>query len=675
MHPRLVCLIIAGVFPVAHVSGNEESPGVVLHGNGFVPGHPADHALGPDGGVLSPATATLRVGSSRNAPAGARSTVLVFPMPVLPPGTAVTAARLSVTATATGGPSFSAELRGLGFGNEPAPVPLPAAAGVMLDPTFLTPALNRPQRVTTAADAATAAWLATFYQKNPGYHGGSHVFLQLAPAASPGDGDSGYNIHSADHERRIERPVLYFILDGNEPKQRPNLIVMVTDDQRWDASGHMQEILASEGKTARFPWLAGHTPGMDRLASEGVLFRNAFVTLSLCSPGRTCMLTGKYPHIVGITDNLTHFPIDSVTYATLLRDAGYATGYFGKWHHDDQAERPGFDTTGTFINQGNFAGALSNRANRFLVNGRSVNRAEWVEDVSTGYLLDFIDAQSAAGRPFIAFLGFKTPHSGEPFASAGQGGTGGSARVPRNAAQNALFDKVAPVPAPSRDHRPPFRPDANSGGSVADARNYMETLVGVDDNIARILERLDTLGIARHTAVIHTSDNGYFLGEHGLGDKRAAYEESLRIPFILRYPAIQSAPARRNEMILNLDLAQTLLDFAGVPAPDDMQGRSLKPLVAGKPAGTPAWRSGFFYAYHRDPAYPDAVPTITALRRDDGMKIVDYPVNRAWTEVFDTAADPHEIHNLAPLSDHQDLQQSLREQMKRAAAEVGYPYD
>ncbi len=653
----------------------EEVTSLALKANGFSRGLRSDAALGPDGQLLAQTSTTLRVGGDSGAPAGGRNAVLVLPLPALPPGSRLTGARLSVSAQKIGSPSFNADVWGLGIGSSAQPLQDYLASGqgsgVKLADNFLTPAGtagNRFVRATTppGSDASFAAWLQAFYDANPGYGGGAYVNLRINPDADPGSGDRGYTVCAADHASAIERPSLYLVLDGAEPARRPNIIVMMTDDQRWDATGRMQQVMQSLGR-ARFPWIIGQTPALDRLADEGIRFDNAFVIFSLCSPSRTALLTGQYPHMTGIMDNQTHFPADRTTYASLLRDSGYATGYFGKWHHHDQTERPGFDTTGTFINQGNFAGELSTRSNDFHVNGTVVNRTDWVEDVSTGYLLDFIDTQAAAGRPFMAFLGFKTPHSGEPFADAAQGSTTAGSRIPRNAAQNALFNTNSQGPAVSYAFKPPFRPDATSGTGIADARNYMETIVGVDDCVGRVLDRLDQLGIAENTVVIFTSDNGYFLGEHGLGDKRAAYEESIRVPLFVRYPAGQPRAAVNTNTVLNIDLTPTILEFAGINPPDTMQGSSLAPFVRGQNAA--GWRQSFLYTCTRDPWYPDTMPVINALRRADGDKLVVYPYSTAWTELFRTAVDPHETNNLAANTNFAGLRTSLagelREQMSR----------
>lgn len=430
---------------------------------------------------------------------------------------------------------------------------------------------------------------------------------------------------------------------------RPNFLVIVPDDHRWDAIGYMQERIAGEGRVARFPWFVGRSPGLDRLAREGLRFTNGFVTFSLCSPSRASMLTGQHPHRTGILDNETYFPENAVTYATVLRDAGYSTAYFGKWHMRDQLARPGFDHVATFLGQGNYYG------NTFYVNGAPVWQDGWVDDVSTDYLLDFLGRRTENAPPFLAFIGFKTPHDN---------------RTPpqRHA---TLFSENAPLAVPNLSINPPYRPGANAGTALTDNRNYFRCLVGADDNVVRVLDKLDQLGLARNTVVIYISDNGYYLGEHGLGDKRSAYEESMRVPFLIRYPAEQGQSRDVPQLALNIDIAPTLLDLAGLPIPSWMQGRSLAPLLRGEPA--PAdWPVSFLFQYARDPAYPTSTPAMLAYRTVGGEKLIHYPYDSSWTEVFDTASDPYEMNNLALVTGEAERVGKLWTGMSRAVVESGF---
>jgi arylsulfatase A-like enzyme len=450
----------------------------------------------------------------------------------------------------------------------------------------------------------------------------------------------------------------------------PNFIVIVTDDQRWDATSFMQSRMASLGRTARFPYLAiptPATPNLDRLSTEGIHFDNAYCVYSLCSPSRSVMLTGLYPHRNGVTYNDQEFPVGATTYATLLRDAGWATGYFGKWHHGVQAERPGFITQRSFRGQGSYYDTTF-----YDENGAATLSNKWVDEQSTDYLIDFINTQHSAGEPFLAFLGFKTPHGPRQDAN-------GISNAP--AGFDSLFAGTDPVPVPSLLSQgaspPPWKPDANTAGLGNDPRNYMRLISAADAQVGRILDRLTALGILDNTVVIFLSDNGYFIGEHGLGDKRAAYEESLRIPFMIRYPALQAGGAGRiaNELALNVDLAPTILDLAGLPIPAEMQGRSLRPLIENQ---TPSdWRDSFFFSYTDDPEFAGSTADFIGVRLEDGRKLVRYALNSSWDEFYKTSptgpgSDPYELSNLVSAPTEATAVAALQTRLRQATRDLGF---
>ena len=192
-------------------------------------------------------------------------------------------------------------------------------------------------------------------------------------------------------------PKWAFPQESSPAQRRPNLLIILTDDQRWDSLGIVQ---AEQGERARFPWLK--TPNLDRLAQSGVRFRNAFSVFSLCSPSRASFLTGQYGNHNGVLNNNTEFPAKNATYATLLRDAGYVTGYVGKWHMGKQTERPGFDESATYIEQGDYFDC------EFLINGKSEPTQGWVDDVATDHALEYLRKHSH--QPFLLTLGYKTSH-------------------------------------------------------------------------------------------------------------------------------------------------------------------------------------------------------------------------------------------------------------------------
>lgn len=433
-------------------------------------------------------------------------------------------------------------------------------------------------------------------------------------------------------------------------ERRPNFLFIYTDDQRWDAMGVVQR---EQGERARFPWFT--TPNLDRLAAEGVRFRNAFVTLSLCAPSRSAFLTGRYNHANGVIDNHTPFPTSNVTHATLLQAAGYRTAYIGKFHHGAQrGPRPGFDYSASFIGQGRYEDCP------FEINSVLTDTKGWVDDVSTDFAIGFM--KDNKDKPFSVVVGFKACHG---------------PNTPPARAKNR-FEGERSRPVPNMNVRAIYRAPADQPGSPAETAgtytsdrninlNYLRCISAADDNLGRLLQALDDLGLADRTVVIFTSDNGFYNGEHGLGDKRSAYEESLRVPMLVRCPQLFAPGRVRDEMVLNIDLAPTLLDLAGVKIPAEMQGRSWQPLLAGK---RPAWRQSFFAEYFYERGFV-GTPTLVAVRTTDA-KLIKYPGREEWTELFDLSKDPYEIKNLAGDPAHKDLLTRMNAELERQVKATGY---
>jgi len=407
--------------------------------------------------------------------------------------------------------------------------------------------------------------------------------------------------------------------------QRTNILLIVTDDQRWDQLGVVQR---ERGNNARFPFL--QTPRLDALAGEGMRFRNAFVTTSLCSPSRSAILTGQYNHTNGIIDNATPFS-PRPTWATALQAAGYTTAFIGKWHHgEEQWDRPGFDYIATFRGQGPYEAAT------FKINNEWINTgtAGYVDARSVDFAIDFL--QDRGNEPFAMMIGFKAVH--EPFTPmAEHAGDYAEERIRPSPNWDAAapWKERAPVRVPRRPRNPPAYMD------------ILRSINGIDQNVGRLLDALDELGLAGNTVVMFTSDNGFYLGEHQLGDKRSAYEESMRVPLIVRWPGVVDAGAVSDELVLNLDIAPTILDIAGAEPGDVMQGASLQPLLSGQPV---PWRQAFLYEYWQEneswksPRIP-RTPSILAVRTPT-HKLVTYPDFPNWTQLFDLEADPYEIRNL-----------------------------
>jgi arylsulfatase A-like enzyme len=437
------------------------------------------------------------------------------------------------------------------------------------------------------------------------------------------------------------------------PADRPNFVVVLTDDQRWDALGCVQ---AEQGERGRFPFL--RTPHLDKLAASGARFRNAFVTCALCSPSRAAFLTGRYPHANGIVNNGTPFPPDAVTHASLLRAAGYRTGYVGKWHMGTQPDRPGFDWPASYTGQGLYEAA------KFRVNGTVVSKPGWVDDQSAAYGVQFLE--ESKDKPFLLVVGLKSAHGPfEPPARLKGAYAGEQARRVPNYGVRPGFNPTAAAPT------------FPAGPTVPVNLGYLRCLTGADEAVGTLLAALDRLKLAENTAVVFASDNGFYLGEHALADKRSAYDESVRIPLLVRYPKAVRPGTVIDGLALNVDLAPTLLDLAGLPVPAGMHGRSWRPLFAG---GATDWRRSFLYEYFHESGGKDTrpqgvggynTPTLTAVRTDTA-KLVRYAGHPDWTEVFDLSADPYELTNRATDPAAADLRKSLEAEHDRLAAAVGY---
>lgn len=435
-------------------------------------------------------------------------------------------------------------------------------------------------------------------------------------------------------------------LQASAAERKPNFLFIYTDDQRYDA---MSVVQREQGERARFPWFK--TPHLDRIAGEGVRFRNAFVTLSLCAPSRAAFLTGRYNHLNGVIDNHTPFPETNVTHATLLRTAGYKTAYIGKWHHGNQrGQRPGFDYSASFIGQGRYDDCPME------INGQTTPTTGWVDDVSTDYAIAFM--KQHRDKPFSMTIGYKACH--------------GPTTPPERAKERFAGERARPVP--NLDVEPIYRTEdrrPNAKKRNADGMNvnlnYFRCLSAMDDNVGRLLQALDELGLAEDTVVVFSSDNGFYNGEHGLGDKRSAYDESLRIPLLVRYPKLAGKGKTCDEMALNIDLAPTILELAGVKVPSEMQGKSWVPLLAGRKT---TWRESFLAEYFYERNFI-GTPTLVAVRTHDA-KLIKYPGHDEWTELFDLANDPYETKNLIADPKQKKLLEKMTAEFDKQVKATGY---
>ena len=418
---------------------------------------------------------------------------------------------------------------------------------------------------------------------------------------------------------------------------QPNVLFVLMDDMRWDYMG-----------------CAGHpvikTPALDRLAREGARFTNAFVCLSLCSPSRASFLTGLYAHVHGVLNNRT--PLDFgrlTTFPQLFQAAGYRTAMFGKWHMGvDMDPKPGFDHWACFQGQGTYFNPTLN------VNGEVIKPEGFTDDVTSEMAADWMN--TAGQKPFLAIVGFKSCHS--PFEPPPRtANLYDGVQMPRRAS----FDRPMPdQPAwiqkfDDTGHTPYSRIPADEL-----ALRFARLVTAADDNVGRMLRALETAGQLDRTLVIFSSDNGFLVHEHGLYDKRAMYEESIRIPLLMRYPAL----IRRgdvHDLTLNVDLAPTLLDLIDAQGAERMQGVSLLPALQGQRRKK---RSIFFYQYDRETPY--STPSLTGVRTED-WKLVQYGEAGQAHELYNLKTDPFEMRNLFESPSARKQRERLERDLNRLA--------
>ena len=397
------------------------------------------------------------------------------------------------------------------------------------------------------------------------------------------------------------------------PDGSPNLLVIFSDDHRAD---HL-------GITGEIPFL--QTPALDALAGEGVRFDRAYVTTALCSPSRATLLTGQYASRHGVQNNLSAWIPGTPSFFDALAAAGYRCAYIGKWHMPgDLPDLPGVERFVTFTIE---EGQGVYRDCPLIIDGVETPRpGTYVSTDLTDYALQWL-AESDDGRPFCLVVAHKAVHHEfEP---------------PDDLL--GTYDDVA-IDLPDEAFTYQTLLDRNvwegtAGRLQTSYRRYCETLLGMDREIGRLLEAIDP--VADNTVVVYTSDNGYSWGEHVLTGKRWAYDDNIKVPFIVRWPDGVAAPGSViDEPVLNADIAPTLLDIAGVAIPAAMQGRSIAPLLRGEPV---EWRDEVFYEYFAD--FPYQVPPSQAVRTDRWL-YVEYDRGLA-PELYDTVADPAQQVDLA----------------------------
>ena len=359
-------------------------------------------------------------------------------------------------------------------------------------------------------------------------------------------------------------------------QSRPNIVFILIDDLRWDELG-----------------ITGHpfikTPHIDRLGREGALFRNAFMTTPLCSPSRASFLTGQYAHTHGITDNVDRSVASHklITFPLLLQQAGYVTAFVGKWHMgNDDSPRPGFDRWVSFKGQGSYIKP------EFNEDGRDVQGRGYITDLLNGYAVEFIKRRH--DKPFLVYLAHKAIHPEVMQHDDGSVNLAEAERfIPAERHRNLFAGKKIPrrpnamrtpegKPALQRaiNNLPALGPETASSDEVVLGR--LRSLMAIEEGVGEILQALQETNQLDNTIIVLASDNGYFYGEHGLSvERRLAYEESIRMPLLVRYPRMIKAGTIRDEFALNIDVAPTLLELAGLSSLAATEGISLVPLLKG----------------------------------------------------------------------------------------------
>jgi arylsulfatase A-like enzyme len=487
----------------------------------------------------------------------------------------------------------------------------------------------------------------------------------------------------------------------------PNIIFIFTDDHATQAVG------AYGGRLAALD----PTPNIDRLADEGMLFSSAFVTNSICAPSRAVILTGRHSHLNGVPTNAETFDATQGTFPQLLQASGYQTAIVGKWHL--KSDPVGFDYWKVLPGQGQYYNP------DFRTPTGTVRESGYVTDLISEAVLEWLERGRDDERPFMLMYQHKAPHrSWQP--GPDHLSTYADVEIPEpatlfddysgrtsaaktqamsidvdmrfgydlklwpdtvnpddglNRAAGRFRDRLTPEQLAAWDaaygpDNVAFSADPPTGEDLVRwkyrryMRDYLRTIRSVDDELGRLLDYLDETGLSNNTVVIYNSDQGFFLGEHGWFDKRWMYEESLRAPLIVRWPGVVEPGSGNDDLVQNLDFAQTFLDMAGIAAPDEMQGRSLVPLLRGeRPAN---WRDAIYYQYYEFPG-PHDVQRHYGVRTDR-YKLIHYYQIAEW-ELFDLETDPDELRSVYDEPEYADVRSDLERRLEALRVQYAVPSD
>lgn len=449
--------------------------------------------------------------------------------------------------------------------------------------------------------------------------------------------------------------------------ERPNILYIMSDD-------HAAHAMSCYGSRIN------ETPNLDRIAQEGMRLDNCFCTNSICTPSRAAILTGAYSHVNGVYTLRDRFDGRQESLAKLLQEAGYQTAMIGKWHlgHGGNADPTGFDYWNVLPGQGDYHNP------KMIEMGEERHYQGYATDLIADFSLQWLDDRDTE-KPFFLMCHHKAPH--RPW-------------EPDEKHMHLYEDQEIPYPETfdddysnraraagaakmriERDFRPDDLkvdpPDGLTAGELKKwkyqryIKDYLRCVASVDDNVGRLLDYLDREGLTENTIVVYTSDQGFFLGDHGWYDKRFFYEEALRMPFVVRYPKEIPAGVTSDNMVLNVDFAPTFLEYAGLQPTKRMQGVSARAVLNGEPPGE--WRSSMYYRYfmHTDPSHN--VYAHYGVRTDRYKLIYYYetePDPPEW-ELFDLETDPYEMTNVYDAPQYQEVVRELKVELHRLRVEVG----
>jgi arylsulfatase A-like enzyme len=472
-------------------------------------------------------------------------------------------------------------------------------------------------------------------------------------------------------------------------RKPPNIVFIFSDD-------HAYQAISAYGDPRRLI----ETPHIDRLAREGMRFDRCIVPNSICGPSRAAVLTGKYSHKNGFYNNTnSRFDGSQPTFPKMLRAAGYQTAIIGKWHL--VTNPTGFDEWHILPGQGVYYNPP------MIHNGKAVTHPGYVTDIITDLSLDWLRGRDKS-KPFVLMCQHKAPHREwlpalrhldhdrdrkypEPatlfddYAGRGKAEHDQDMTIART--MNAVDLKLTPpkilTPEQRREWDAYYEPrNASFRDSHLEGQDlvrwkynrylhdYLGCVKAVDESVGRLLKYLDDEGLAENTIVVYTSDQGFYLGEHGWFDKRWIFEESLRAPLLVRWPGVVKPGSTNGELVSNLDFAETFLEAAGLPVPADMQGRSLVPLLAGRTPGH--WRKSFYYEYFEYPQPHHVQPHHGLVTSRYKLVRFDRPDIDTW-ELFDREKDPHELKSVYDDPAYAGVVAELKQELGRLRAALGVP--